>query len=73
MLLPLNAWRLSDMPKLIRDIDAALKTDMNATWLLRYMRPKSFKAGDVMMTRGKRTGCGSSISRTRYLVSAFSN
>jgi CRP/FNR family transcriptional regulator, cyclic AMP receptor protein len=53
VLLPLNAWRLHDMLKLIRDIDAAVKTDMNATWLLPYMRPKSFKAGDVMMTRGE--------------------
>jgi hypothetical protein len=53
VLLPLNAWRLHQMLKLIRDIDAAAKSDMNAEWLLPYMRPKSFKAGDIMMKRGE--------------------
>ena len=52
VLLPLNAWRLHGMLKLIRDIDAAAKSDMNADWLLPYMRPKAFKAGDIMMKRG---------------------
>jgi len=53
VLLPLNAWRLHSMLGLIRDIDAATKSDMNVDWLLPYMRPKHFKAGDVMMERGE--------------------
>ena len=53
VLLPLNAWRLRDMLKLIRDIDTAAKGDLNAEWLLPYMRPKSFKAGDIIMKRGE--------------------
>jgi CRP/FNR family cyclic AMP-dependent transcriptional regulator len=53
ILLPLNAWRLHGMLKLIRDIDAAAKSDMNAEWLLPFMRPISFKAGDVIMRRGE--------------------
>src|SRR5688572_467469 len=53
VLLPLNAWRLHGMLKLIRDIDAAAKSDLNAEWLLPYMRPMTFKAGDIMMTRGE--------------------
>jgi CRP/FNR family cyclic AMP-dependent transcriptional regulator len=53
VLLPLNAWRLHGMLKLIHDIDAAAKTDLNAAWLLPYMSPKSFKAGDIMMRRGE--------------------
>ena len=52
VLLPLNAWRLHGMLKLIRDIGAAAKSDLNAEWLLPYMRPTTFKAGDVMMKRG---------------------
>src|SRR6516162_11306685 len=52
-LLPLNAWRLHGMWKLVRDIDTAVKGDMNADWLLPYTRPKHFKAGDVMMERGE--------------------
>jgi CRP/FNR family cyclic AMP-dependent transcriptional regulator len=53
VLLPLNAWRLHGMLKLIRDISAAAHGDMNADWLLPYMRPQSFRAGDVMMKRGE--------------------
>src|SRR3954453_17025772 len=53
VLLPLNAWRLHGMLKLIRDIDAAARSDMNADWLLPFMRPKNFKAGEIMMKRGE--------------------
>ena len=53
VLLPLNAWRLHGMMKLIRDIDAAARSDLNAEWLLPYMRPMRFKAGDIMMKRGE--------------------
>jgi len=51
-LLPLNAWRLHAMIGLIRDIDAATKSDMNVDWLLPYTRPRHFKAGEVIMARG---------------------
>jgi CRP/FNR family transcriptional regulator, cyclic AMP receptor protein len=53
ILLPLNSWRLHSMLKLVRDIDVATKGDMNTDWLLPYMRPKQFKAGDVMMRKGE--------------------
>lgn len=53
VLLPLNAIRLRSMIKLIRDVDAAAKTDMNVDWLLAYMRPTKFKAGDVFIRRGE--------------------
>jgi len=53
LLLPLNAWRLHQMLKLIRDIDTAIERDMNVDWLLRYMRPKHYKANDLMMERGE--------------------
>jgi hypothetical protein len=53
ILLPVNVWRLSAMVKLVRNIDSALKSDLNADWLLPYTRPKSFKAGDIMMERGE--------------------
>ena len=52
-LLPHNAWRLRAMVNLIRDIDAATKSDMNVDWLLPYTRPKHFKAGDTIMARGE--------------------
>jgi CRP/FNR family cyclic AMP-dependent transcriptional regulator len=53
VLLPLNAWRLYGMQKLIRDIDKAANSDLNADWLLPYMRPKTFKTGDILMKRGE--------------------
>ncbi len=52
VLLPINAVRLRDMVKLIRDVDAAAKTDMNVDWLLAYMRPTQLKAGEVFIRRG---------------------
>ena len=52
LLLPLNAWRLHQMISLIRGIDAAIASDMSVDWLLKYMRPKHYKAGDIMMARG---------------------
>ena len=53
VLLPLNAWRLRGMLQLVRDIDTAIKGDMNVDWLLPYTRPKNFKSGDIMMERGE--------------------
>jgi len=53
VLLPLNAWRLYGMIRLIRDIENAAKGDLNAEWLLPYTRPASFKAGEFMMKRGE--------------------
>jgi CRP/FNR family transcriptional regulator, cyclic AMP receptor protein len=52
VLLPLNGWRLHQMLGLIRDIESATRSDMNVDWLLPYMRPTSFTAGDVIMARG---------------------
>jgi len=51
-LLPLNAWRLRAMVKLIHDIDVATRSDMNADWLLPYTVPRDFKARDTVMARG---------------------
>jgi hypothetical protein len=53
VLLPLNTWRLRSMIGLIRDTDAAIKGDMNVEWLLPYTRPKSFRAGAILMERGE--------------------
>jgi CRP/FNR family transcriptional regulator, cyclic AMP receptor protein len=52
-LLPLNAVRLYSMRKMIRDVGAAIKGDLSADWLLPYMRPERFNAGEIMMARGE--------------------
>jgi hypothetical protein len=53
LLLPLNGWRLQQMRTLIRDVGNAAERDMNVDWLLKYMRPKHYQAGDIMMARGE--------------------
>jgi hypothetical protein len=53
IMLPLNAWRLRSMISLIRETDAAIKSDMNVEWLLPFTRPKNFKAGTILMERGE--------------------
>jgi CRP-like cAMP-binding protein len=53
VMLPLNAWRLRSMIRLIRETDAAIRSDMNVEWLLPYTRPKNFKAGAILMERGE--------------------
>jgi hypothetical protein len=56
ILLPLNALRLRAMLTLIRDVAAAGRGDLNVDWLLPYMRPREFKAGEVLMRRGEAAG-----------------
>jgi CRP/FNR family cyclic AMP-dependent transcriptional regulator len=63
ILLPMNAWRLRDMLNLIRDVDRAVKSDMNADWLLPYMRPKNFKAGEAIIRRANMPPPRSTSSR----------
>jgi CRP/FNR family transcriptional regulator, cyclic AMP receptor protein len=52
VMLPINAWRLNGMLRLVRSVESAAKGDLNAAWLLPYTRPKQFKTGQVMMARG---------------------
>jgi hypothetical protein len=53
ILLPLNAIRLRDMKELMRQIDEAMKGDLNVDWLLPYTRPVKFKTGEFIMQRGE--------------------
>ena len=53
LLLPLNAIRLYQMRKLVRSAgQAVVAGDLNADWLLPFMRPQRFTAGQAMMARG---------------------
>src|SRR5262249_32788178 len=40
VLFPVNAWRLRAMIGLVHDLDASIKGDLNADWLLPYTRPR---------------------------------
>jgi CRP/FNR family transcriptional regulator, cyclic AMP receptor protein len=52
VLLPLNAIRLRAMVKLIHDVDEAARSDLNVKWLLDYMTPIKFRAGEVFIRQG---------------------
>jgi CRP/FNR family transcriptional regulator, cyclic AMP receptor protein len=52
ILLPINTIRLRSMFNLIRDVDAATRGDLNVKWLLDYMKPVAFKAGDTFIRQG---------------------
>ena len=53
VLLPLNAFRLYEIRKLVRDLNVAVQRDLTADWLLPFTRPQRFKAGQLMMARGE--------------------
>jgi hypothetical protein len=53
-LLPLNIHRLVAMRRLIQRVGEASRTQtFNATWLQPYMKPKSFRAGDIIFCKGE--------------------
>jgi hypothetical protein len=52
LLLPLNAVRLVQMYRLIREIKKAASGDLNVNWLLPYMSRASFPKGQVLADKG---------------------
>jgi hypothetical protein len=53
LLLPVNARRLWEISKLSKEIERATRDTPLSQWLLPHMRPRSFKAGDVLLKRGE--------------------
>jgi CRP/FNR family cyclic AMP-dependent transcriptional regulator len=51
-LLPLNCVRLRDMWRLVHRVEAAAASDLNVEWLRPFMRPKVFRAGDLLIRKG---------------------
>ena len=52
VLLAFNALRLYQIRRLMRDMEEAIKGDLDAAWLLPFTRPQRFKAGQIMMAKG---------------------
>jgi CRP/FNR family transcriptional regulator, cyclic AMP receptor protein len=53
VLLPLNAFRLYEIRRLVRDLNLAVERDLATDWLLPFTRPQRFRAGQLMMARGE--------------------
>ncbi|HET9717329.1 MAG TPA: cyclic nucleotide-binding domain-containing protein [Pseudolabrys sp.] len=54
ILFPLNLYRLHEMLRLIKQVEAASKGDMSLDWLKPFMTHRSVKAGEVMFNKGER-------------------
>src|SRR5450631_3079565 len=52
VLLPVNARRVWEIRKLSEEITRATHESPASQWLLPHMRPRSFKAGDVVFRKG---------------------
>jgi hypothetical protein len=52
VLLPLNAYRLFEMLKLIRAVDAASGGDLSINWLKPFMDKRAARAGEVLFRKG---------------------
>jgi CRP/FNR family transcriptional regulator, cyclic AMP receptor protein len=51
-MLPVNAWRMLNIRKLVRDIEAARSDMPVADWLLPHMKRRQAKAGQTLWRRG---------------------
>jgi CRP-like cAMP-binding protein len=51
-MLPVNAWRMMNIRKLVRDIEAARSDMPIADWLLPHMKRRDAKAGQTLWKRG---------------------
>lgn len=52
LLLPVNAWRLWDLHRLVRSIESASDDTPITEWLIPHMRRKLFKAGTTLFEKG---------------------
>lgn len=52
VLLPLNFIRLRDMWRLVHQVEVAAASDLNVEWLRPFMRPQTFRAGDMLIRKG---------------------
>lgn len=52
VLLPLNIYRLYEMLRLIKQVEAASKGDMSLDWLKPFMTERAINAGDTLFRKG---------------------
>jgi len=57
ILLPLNAVRLYQMIRLIRQVKQASKSDLSMEWLKPFMTRRKVKTGEVLFAKGDSASC----------------
>ncbi len=50
--IPLNAWRLIEMIRLVRDVEKAASGDLSLDWLKPFGTSRRFKAGQTIFRKG---------------------
>jgi CRP/FNR family transcriptional regulator, cyclic AMP receptor protein len=57
ILLPLNAYRLYQMLRLIKKVKHASKSDLSMDWLKPFMTRRAVKTGEILFARGDIANC----------------
>lgn len=57
VLLPLNAMRLHQMLRLVREVNRAASCDLSMDWLKPYMRSRPVRRGEVLFAKGDPADC----------------
>jgi CRP/FNR family cyclic AMP-dependent transcriptional regulator len=54
VLIPINTYRLVEIHRITRKVQAASRSrDLSGIWLKPYMKPKKYKAGEVLFRKGQ--------------------
>jgi hypothetical protein len=57
ILLPLNAYRLYQMLRLIKKVKQASRSDLSMDWLKPFMTRRAMKTGEILFARGDIANC----------------
>lgn len=57
ILLPLNAGRLVQMVRLVRQVRRSASSDLSMDWLKPFMHPRSVREGEVLFRKGEEASC----------------
>jgi CRP-like cAMP-binding protein len=57
ILLPLNAARLVQMIRLVREVKRSAASDLSIDWLKPFMNPRTVREGEVLFRKGEEAAC----------------
>lgn len=52
ILLPLNAYRLREMLRVVKDMEQAVKGNLSFDWLKRFTHTRKYKTGEIVFRKG---------------------
>ena len=66
--IPINAWRLFEMIRLVRDVEKAADGDLSLDWLKPFGTARRFKAGQTIFRKGDPAGEMFTIESGRFRI-----